>query len=382
MGTHIWRGSASFGVALAVCAIGLGMASAQAPTAQTPLIKQTFEEDDGAWQMFGNGGKISVTHEATHVHEGKAALQFDYNVKKGEMSALMLPTPAGKLTKAKSFRFFVQADTTSPLAIVLQEHDGGRYMANFVAPKEKWQPVELSISDFILSEDMNDPKDPNFKLDLDQVEGIGITDIGQMFAQTDNEAFLKLLNLQTGPHTLYLDDFAVSEEALPSVFTGSATDVRLDTFARPQVGWMGVGNVKLSLATGKPLESRGLQADYHQAPMTVVGFVRRIPRGRVNGTTKLAFDVAALKATKMLVQVEEKGGGKYNSVIDVPGGKVPTAMSLPFSEFKVADDSHDTNDKLDLDMVTQVLFMDLSGFLEMVDQDNTVWISPLKALVK
>jgi hypothetical protein len=323
-----------------------------------------------------------VTHDAAHVHQGKAALQFDYNIQKGDMSALMLMTPEGKLTKAKSFHFFVQSDTTSPLAIVLQEHDGGRYMANFVAPKDKWQPVELSISDFILSEDANDPKDSNYKLDLDQVEGIALTDIGQMFAQGADDNLLKLLNLKTGPHTLYIDDFTVGEEALPSIFSGTAADVRLDTFARPQVGWMAVGDVRLSIATGKPLEGRGLQADYHQAPMKVVGFVRRFPRGKLNGTTKLAFDVAALKATKILVQVEEKGGGKYNSIIDVPAGKVPTAMSLPFSEFKVADDSHDSNDKLDLELVTQVLFMDLSGFLEMADQDNSLWLSPLRALVK
>src|SRR5579872_6353837 len=68
--------------------VTLGAAAAQTPKA---LIRDTFEDSDGGWTGFGNTAKVSVTHDAARVKEGKGALQFDYGVNKGEINALLLP---------------------------------------------------------------------------------------------------------------------------------------------------------------------------------------------------------------------------------------------------------------------------------------------------
>ncbi|WP_410969811.1 hypothetical protein, partial [Salmonella sp. SAL4450] len=75
-----------------------------------------------------------------------------------------------------------------------------RYVAMFTLPAGKWQQVELAPADFVLSEDGNDPPDPDNKLDLERVEAFGIVDVGQMLAQADNPEIEKLLNIKRGPH--------------------------------------------------------------------------------------------------------------------------------------------------------------------------------------
>lgn len=364
-------------IILRASALLLAAAPALSVQAQTaPIIKQTFEESDGGWTLMGTGGKTSVTHDAANVKSGKAALQLDYAIKKGDLSALLLLTPDGMLAKAKSIRFSVKSDTGAVLGAILQEQGGGRYISLFTAPAGKWQQVELAPSDFVLSDDANDPPDPDNKLDMDKVEAFGLTDIGQVMAQADNPDLEKLLNVRRGDHVLYLDDLVIAEEPLAS--TGIAGDV-LDTFIRPQVGWFAIGDVKVSRLSGAPLMGRGIQLDYRQVMGQPVAVIRRIPRGTLTGKTSFSVDVASARPAKLLLQVEEKGGGKYNVLVDVPGGKQLKTLSFPFTEFKAGDDSHDTNDKLDLDQVNQVVIVDVDALLNMTEGDNTLWLGNIKA---
>lgn len=364
---------ASFTTLAAAAALAFPtVALAQNTTA--PIVRHTFEESDGGWTLMGTGGKIAVTHDAASVKSGKAALQFDYNVNKGDMAALMLLTPDGMLAKAKSFRFAVKSDAGGVLTAILQEQGGGRYVAMFTVPAGKWQQVDLAPSDFTLSEDANDPPDPNGKLDLDKVEAFGITDVMQILAQTDNADLEKLFNVKKGAHTLLVDDVVINEEPLAASVQSDA----LDTFTRPQVGWFAIGGLSVSQVSGAPLAGRGIQLDYRQSMGKPVAVIRKIQRGTVAGKTGLSVDVASTKPAKLIIQVEEKGGGKYNILVDVPGGKQLKTLAFPFSEFKAADDSHDTNDKLDLDQVNQLVIIDGSGLLGMDEGDNTLWIGNVK----
>jgi hypothetical protein len=348
-----------------------------------PLVHHTFEEGVSGWTAMGTNSKVALTREAAYVKEGKAALQFDYAVGKGEMGALMLPTSDGALAKTKSFHFWVRADHTTTLAVALQEKQGGRYSALFMAPKDGWQQVELALSDFILGEGKDDPKDPDNQLDLDQVEGVGITDLAQVFAQIEDDTLRELLGGQPGSHTLYLDDFAVSDEALPEAATAADGEVRLDRFDRPQLQWLAVGDVLLSAVRGAGLgEARaesGLKAEYRQGPGKIAGLVRHLPHGKLSGMERVMLDVASARPTEIVVQVEEKSGGKYNKQVSIPGDSKVQKLSLAFSEFTASGDSKDDNARLDLDQVTQILILDLSGFTGVEEGDNTLRVSNLRA---
>ncbi|MBI3721454.1 MAG: hypothetical protein HY248_02785, partial [Fimbriimonas ginsengisoli] len=301
---------------VACAALGLAMAASIAHGQATtqPFIRHTFEENQGGWQVLGAGGKVSRTQESADVKEGQSALAFEYKVEKGSMAALVVPFQPGDLAKARAFRFWVKADYAAPLAVALQEKEGGRYLAMFTAPAGKWQQVELSSADFYLSDDGSDPKDPNNKLDLNEVENAGIVDVAQMFAQAD-PAFGELLGIKLGAHRLLLDDFSVSAEPLTAAVTTSDKEIGIESMVRPQISWFGVGRLTLSQAAKEPLAGKSLQVDYHGAPGKAAGFVKRIPRGRLAGMDKISFTCASVKPAKLMVQLEERGGGKYNVMI-------------------------------------------------------------------
>jgi len=354
-----------------------GAALAQNPTKN--IIKTTFEDGDGGWITFGGEGKVSVTGDAKEVKEGKAALKFEYPVAKGKAAFLARPVPDGGLAGMNSLRFWIKSDYTTPIIVSLQEREGGRWNAAFTAPDNAWQNVELTTADFDPSDGPDDPKDPNGKLDLEKVEGIGLVDVGQIFIQFENEFVTKVLGVKPGQHTLFLDDFLASEEALPGG-PEAADPVRIDTFRRPQTAWAGLFGARVATVEAKPLNARGLQAQYRQAPDAYPGAVRSVKRGSLTGTSKLAFDAASVRPAELTVQLEEVSGGKYNIQISVEGGSTAKAREAAFADFKPADDSKDNNGKLDLDQVKQILILDVAGPINQVDQENTLWLTNLRAV--
>ena len=364
-------------------ALATGMALAQqTPPAPAPLIHHTFETDTAEWMGLGMTAMVSLTHDADHVKEGKGALQFDYAANKGELNALILPLPDGALTKMKSMHFWIRADYPTVFAVSLQEKDAGRYTAVFSAPGKTWQEVQLEPGDFVLGEDKDDPKDPDGKLDLDQVNSVAIADYGQIFVQTDNADLQALFHVQKGPHTLSLDDFTVSSEPLASSTPAQGKERMLDASSRPQLSWLGLGDVKVARSTGKPLTGPGLRADYHQSPTKIMGLLKRIPRGRLKGMDQIVFSAAATKPTKLVFQLEQVGGGKYRTIVDVPGTGEAKEFSLPFSGFDMTDDSGDRNGHFTPDQVNQIVILDASGLIDGADADNTLWINKLRTSPK
>ncbi len=366
---------------LLLLAVGMAVAQ-QTPPPPAPLMHETFETDAGNWTGMGDSGKVSITHDAAHVKEGKGALQFDYAVKKNEINVLIFPTPGAALEKMKSLHFWMYADYTTTMLVSLQEKDGGRFATTFHVKGGVWQEVRLGYSDFLLGDEKDDPKDANGKLDLDKVEGIGIADYGQLFAQSEDANLVTLLNVQKGPHTLYMDDFTVSTETIAPELPATAKERSLDTLSRPQLSWIPIGDVKLSAATGKPLTGSSLKADYHQAPGKAIGFVKRFQRGTLKGMDQLTFTAAATKPTKLVVQLEQIGGGKYRTIIDVPGNSEVKELVLPFANFEMADDSGDRNGHFTADQVNQLVILDASGIVDGSDTDNTFWITKLRTSPK
>lgn len=367
------------GALLGMTVAGAAQAQAPATPPAAPLMQSTFEEDAGGWMAMGATAKVGVTHDAASVHGGKGALKFDYPVEKGQINALMLPIPGGKLAGAKAFSFWVKADHSSPLILMLSEKGGGHYTTLFTVPAGQWQEVALAPSDFALAEGKDDPKDPDNKLDLDQVEAAGLFDFSQLFAQAD-PAMTTALSIQTGPRSLLLDDFTVS--ATPAAPSPKIDASLIEPFSAPQLSWAGLGVVTISRDT-KILSGPSLQASYKLAAGKIVGVLKPLGPGVLAGKTSLSFSMASAKPTTLLVHLEERGGGKYNYMLEAKGSSTVQPVSIAVADFRVADDSHDTNDKLDMDQVNQFAVFDLSGMMGDPAAggaaDNTFWIGPISA---
>jgi hypothetical protein len=89
--------------------------------------------------------------------------------------------------------------------------------------------------------------------------------------------------------------------------------------------------------------------------------------------------VSSARPTEIIIQLEEKGGGKYNRQVSIPGDSKVQKLSLTFSEFTAAGDSTDDNGRLDLDHVKQILILDMSGFTGAEEGDNVFRVSHLAA---
>lgn len=348
---------------------------AQAPT--EPLIKHTFAEDVAGWVAIGPKSKIVVFHDPALGAPTTGAMRHNYEIKKGGFNALYLPISGGSIDAAKSLKFSVRTDQSTLLVVALQEEEGGRYTALIHAPKDRWQPVELAIEDFALAMDKDDPKDPNAKLDLNMVTSLAVADLSQFFAQVEDPGAKALFDIKPGNHTLYLDDFTVTKDTVPVSTSSAGNDVRLDTFSHPQLAWFGLGAVNLSRVLGKPMEGAGLKADYRQAPGKMVVLSRTLSPWVLTQAKALSFDAAATKGTKLIVQVEERDGGKYNATVDVPSGEERKQFKLPFADFKPADDAKDPNGKLDVGSIKTLNLIDATGMLGGTEQDNTLWIGNL-----
>ncbi len=357
-------------------------AAATSASAQAPLINHTFKDSDGGWTAIGQDGKVAVSHTAGITLPAAGALKFDYQIQKGGFSAINLATPLDSLTKAKSFKLRIRTDSATLIGIVLEEQDGGRYVATCMAPKDAWQPIELATSDFILSRDPGDPVDPDGKLDMDKVHSISVFDVSEFLVQVgaDNPVLAAMLDIRKGDHTLYMDSFSIGTEAVPTSTSSLGSDVTIEAFVHPQLSWFGLGGVSLTRSSGAPIGSAGMKAAYHQAPGKIAILNRPIPSWVFVGAKTLAFDAASLKEATLNVTFEQTDGGKYNMTVVVPAGSDVKHIKLALVGFQRSDDSKDTATKINLGLIKSMNIIDLSGMISKADADNTLWVGPIHAL--
>ena len=202
-----------------------------------PLIEHRFAEDAGTFLAIGPSAKIVVFHDPALKAPTTGALRFKYDIATGAFNARILQASGDVLKNAKSIRFHVRADHNTLITLGLQEEEGGRYLAQVYAPKDEWQAVELSTSDFVLSVDGDSPKDPNGKLDLELCGGVFVTDFAQFFAGVEEPNLAALFNVQKGPHTMFLDDFTIgSDSVTPATTFRSTTSATLNSPGTGSVG--------------------------------------------------------------------------------------------------------------------------------------------------
>jgi hypothetical protein len=362
------------GYIAAVAALGL----APAAYGQQVLLTEPFDSDDGRWTGMG-GGKVTIVKDAAQAKVGSGVLRYDYEIKKGAPSFLLHPTGTPPPDVVKGLRFWVKTDAPTWLALILQERGGARYSAAFHSPGGAWQQVELGLADFGPGLDKNDPKDANNKLDITEVEGLGFVDIAMMFAEDGSGQLLKMLGLKAGARTLWLDEIEVLASLTPETEKPAEGEVLIDSLAKPHLPWLVTGWAKPALVNGAPLGGRAIKLEYKRTTGEIAGVVRFLPTGKLTGTTGLRLKAASTQSTSLLLQVEETGGGKYNALIEVPGGSQPKEAAPLWSEFNPDGESKDDNGKLDPGQIKQILIIDLAG-MSGDGTANSLWLGTVRAV--
>ena len=370
------------------CLLLAAVAQAQPPIATNTDGIFDFEDGRTIFSTLGEDGKMSLDTDPKNVKSGRASLRFDYNVAANKLNALLKTGQAGEAARIKSFRFWVKSDYATNFVMVLQEQDSGRFTALFHAPKNQWQRVELSLDDFELSSGADDPKDNNGKLDMDLVTAAAIADFKQIFSGTADENMKKLLGIKTGPHTFWLDDFEASKEALPPAPREPLGAVMLDDFVHPQLNWMMLGDMLIKRVTEAQLKEQGpavsvigqgLQAEYRQQAGSLVGINQNISARLAQRYDRAAF----CRCHRAAHGFADSTRRNQRRQIQYDSGTCPPTKSLPKCalcrcSFEPAEDSKDDNNRLDLEQVKQILFVDATGLLGGPVADNVLWLSKLR----
>ncbi len=365
----------------------VAVAQAQPPIATNTDGLFDFEDGRTIFSTLGDDAKMSLDTDPQNVKSGRASLRFDYTVTPNKLNALLKTGQPGEAARIKSFRFWVKSDYATNFVMVLQEQDSGRFTTSFHVPKNQWQRVELSLEDFDLSTGADDPQDNNGKLDMDLVTAAAIADLKQIFSGVPDENMKKLLGIKTGPHTFWIDDFEATKEALPLAPADLLGSVMLDDFVHPQLDWMMLGDMLIQRVSEQQLKGQGrdvsvvgqgLQAEYRQQAGALVGLTKMFRPGLLKDMAALRLTIATDQAMTLLIQLEEAGGGKYNTTVELPADKNPAEVRLVPPLFEPAEDSKDDNNHLDLDQVKQILLVDATGILGGPIADNVLWFSKLR----
>ena len=378
----------------AVILAGLGpCAMTWAQTAQhseSPrvLLSDTFASKQPAWMAFGSSGEVRLTPEAAHAKTGKPALAFNYKIAPNQLVAAVLPVEYGSLAKMTRLKFWLKTDSSTGIAILLSEKkpEGGNYGAVIWSPKDTWQQIELTPGDFAVSEGPTDPKDPDNKLDLDEIEGIGVIDLGQMFVNFAGKPDLPLVvDVSPGAHTFCLDELQALAESPAASPAKADTVITIDDFHRPQLGWITLGGAELSRsASDNPLGAPALEARYEQIEGKFVVFAHPLAQVNLRGSDRIAFDISSNKDLQMVVSLETRKPGssegpRYNTAIQVPGNGKPVHESLAFTQFNLDENSpSDPDGKLIPEQIKTVSLIDITGAFTHERQKNTFWVSNLR----
>jgi hypothetical protein len=293
-------------------------------------------------------------------------------VKPKQFALAVLPAPPG-LARLKRLRFRVRADHATALVVLLSEKKpgGGNYTATLWAPANTWQQVELTPADFSVSDGPNDPVDADGKLDLNAVEGIGLTDVAQFFlSQAENPEFPAIVDRASGSHILLLDDF----ELLAGPEPARAASLAIDRFDRGFLEWITMGGVQLSMAPKEnPLGMPAMEAGYVQTQGHYGLLLRRLANLDLSRATRLAFDVASESEATLVVSLETKTGQRFNLTIFPPGKREVFHVNLRLADFEGPG-------RLEPGQLKSIAITDISAAEGGAEQANTIWIGKMECL--
>jgi hypothetical protein len=350
---------------------------------QDDLKISDFEADLEGWTMFqlegGNFGedsdsKLAITREADRVKSGKGSLSYVHGVDPGTLRVLAYARELD-LAKMKSLRLQVRSSAATSVVFSLAERSGASWQCAVTVPAEKWTEIAVNLDEFVV----DDPsKDDNGKLDLDAVTSFHVFDIAGFLST--------LLSDLKGVRTLHLDDVRFSGASAP--FTTGATPPAyiVDNFETSTVRW-----APISVQFGDALKLNLYDAAVSVEPGAPQGggkaslkFTAPRPAGKVHGMIRNLekTDLAKAKSLDLwvktssdgtyLINLEEKDGSRYDHVLTLSAAEGWKRVTAAWTDFKLADDSRDENDRFDPDQVKQILVADATSLFAGAEGEDAV----------
>ena len=349
-----------------VCLAVVALATSVGWSAST-IVGWDFEQGMGQWSSPDPLTKITLAVGPKEAASGSSALYVKYPrlQKPDEMQqrqmpgAVMLQLPTAPAPGPTCLEFSVRAKMLTPLMVILSRADGVGYTRPLMVPPGSYQHVKLYLGEFQPDDKAKPPIKP---LDGGQIQGIGFLDGSAflvMFAtMAAQQGPIKVPMPQFGDNELWFDDIKLTDEAppaqLPPMIDGKSEVAKF-------VGVMNADGTFLHEATGLSGKPCWVM-DYHLGQGEVTAIWGGAPVGMLPGSAGLHVLLSASAPTTLILQVKERGGAEYNSMLALQPG-LPVDRVIPWSEFKIGDNQHDPDGKLDLDDVKEVALIDISEAL-------------------
>jgi hypothetical protein len=361
--------------------------------AATPILRSTFDDGLGAWVRMGENGTLRVARESRETRATEPSLAFDYEIGEKKFGAAILPVEPAALAAMHQIHFWIKTDYPTSVAVILSEKGGGNYTALAWSPGGLWQEVKIELREFTLGEKPTDPPDPDGKLDVDQVQGIGLADLGQLFGGAPPNPDMPIaLSRHPGKHTLLLSGFEVLGGTLerPAERRPERKDkLVIDQFDTPQLSWLSPGGAIFRLdGSLEHAPGPALEVTYAEPENAVVFFARNLPPDIPANITHISFDIASEKDAQFIFGLQEKGVGKgegprYNAVVEVNGGGKSDHRDLALSAFNLDENgSPDPYSGLQVAKAKSLSIADISAAANAGHGPNKVWISNLRLLAQ
>jgi len=178
---------------------------------------------------------------------------------------------------------------------------------------------------------------------------------------------------EAGENELWLDDVKLTDEQ-PSPTADLLTD---DGGSVPD--FLSLFGTAASIArlpsglAGKPC----WQIRYSLGQREIAGLFRGVGTGALAGSAGLHVSLQVSAHTLLAVQVKERDGSEYTTVLDLPPGRIED-RELPWPDFRQGDNSTDENGRLDVDQIREVNVLDATNaFGGGGPHDNELLLGPL-----
>jgi hypothetical protein len=274
------------------------------------------------WMAMGKGGTVQAKD---------AGMVFAYDLQPRQMAVAVCPAPP-EMAHMRRLRFRVKASADLPLGVVLSEKKpgGGNYNALLWVPANTWQQVELTPADFAAGDGPNDPVDADGKLDLDQIEGLGVLDLAQLFlSQPENPDARFAIDRATGARTIEIAGLEVIEGE------SAAPERSIDGFDRGFLEWITMGGMKLQLAPKtNPLGAAAMQMVASAEGGRIGLAMRRVSNLNLAKAQRLVFDMASENETTLVISLETKSGKRFNQTIYPPGKREVLHVRVKLADFE------------------------------------------------
>ena len=328
-----------------------------------------------AWSVLGAGARAGPTQEAGWSRSQSPALDYRYQVGKGQVSVLTLPIDRAALSRAAGLSFAAKASNMTNLTVSLEDQSGQRWTLPALLNADQWQKVHLGFDDFILATDSDAGAGTTRRVDPARIQRVTVVDTEAMLVSASGDV-LRLFGIEAGSRRLVLDDVA---------FTGVSTrDVvqviahPLDGFDRQTLPWSVFGALRAESSTAAPLLQAGWVVDYRKRTGLVTSLLLQMPPGALVNAAGLELSIASRVKTSLVIKLEQTDGATFETDFTLPGDSTLHALQLKLSDFKRSDDSKTRNSKVDSAKLSTLLILDIGGLFTS-KADNRLWLQQVAA---